>query len=560
MKISSFNERGQEMVKDKFLFWGIILAVASMCCAQVTIYEENFDDGTYNTDYWNVISGGITADGTQVDGGVFFGDDPQDAFGSLSFGTAGGTQVGFDLYKLVVTDLGYDPNDLGKVTISFDLAQTNGTAAGYRFTAGYTNDAEVKIIECSPEGGVRGDPMSSDPTGWRNNQTSFLSRDGTGGPVNDPSGNGVELANRLNQGQWEWQRMKFTFDVDEYFTTKLFQDYNQDGQYNYVAYYENWHPSSGIDPWPAVDSFLIVLPDGVVSWFIDNLVITLDDPYLGWTEVLNETFDDGDFAGWTTGGIPTAYWTVDGAVEPSAAGGTDPLAAWGALPGKMASADPNAWFKTNIPATTPGDLVAISVEVQQLNGTDGDFPVFLGLGDGESDDYYVEYASPALTYGSVSGAMTMMQDDPQGNGSNPFLVESENWWSFGAGQPGKKLSTGISHLDLVFNPWEDYPNGSISFYIDGELAAKWTNFRSLFSFDEVFFGIRKNIYEQSIDSNVPCWNFDDIKVYTRGPKCGDAGYNQYDFNQNCVVDLPDFVPFAANWLECTDPLDLSCFN
>lgn len=506
------------------------------------IYEEDFNDGTYNTDYWIVVDGDFSADGTTP--GTFAGDDPIDEpYGKLSFGTAVNTEIKFDLYKLVVTDLGYDPNDLQKVTFEFDLAQTNGTAGAYRFSTYLFSSGKVdQETEASPEAWRYG--------GSPENQTSFASVDGVGNL--QPAGNdGTLPEHRLNVNQWAFQGLKYVYDIDQYYTTRIYQDPNNNGNYDYVAYIENWHPSSGNDPFVRLEQISFKNRDGVVSWYLDNVRITLDDPYLGWTKILEDKFDDGDYSGWTTG--PQGYWTVQGE-------NNDPMAPWGAVEGKMAAAEPNSYFKINFPATTPGDLVAVSFDVQQANGSDLDFPVFVGLGDAESDDYYVEYASPALSYSEVSGTMIMMNDSPNGNGSDPLLTGNDDWWSFGAGIEGKRLSTGANHIDLVFNPWENYPDGSISLYIDGELAAKWVNFRNLYSFDEVFFGIRNNIYEEGINSYVPCWNFDNIKVYTREPVCGDGGYPEYDFNKNCKVDLPDFAKIAENWLECTIPLDSSCFQ
>jgi len=44
--------------------------------------------------------------------------------------------------------------------------------------------------------------------------------------------------------------------------------------------------------------------------------------------------------------------------------------------------------------------------------------------------------------------------------------------------------------------------------------------------------------------------------------CGDPGtrYMVADLDQNCMVDWGDFSIFAAYWLHCTDPADLSCDN
>ena len=35
--------------------------------------------------------------------------------------------------------------------------------------------------------------------------------------------------------------------------------------------------------------------------------------------------------------------------------------------------------------------------------------------------------------------------------------------------------------------------------------------------------------------------------------CGDWGYHEMDFDENCYVDLRDFAEFASQWLNCTHP-------
>jgi hypothetical protein len=40
--------------------------------------------------------------------------------------------------------------------------------------------------------------------------------------------------------------------------------------------------------------------------------------------------------------------------------------------------------------------------------------------------------------------------------------------------------------------------------------------------------------------------------------CGDWGYNAMDFNEDCYVNLEDFVLLALQWLDCTDPADVNC--
>ncbi|ARN56178.1 LamG domain-containing protein [Sedimentisphaera salicampi] len=43
-------------------------------------------------------------------------------------------------------------------------------------------------------------------------------------------------------------------------------------------------------------------------------------------------------------------------------------------------------------------------------------------------------------------------------------------------------------------------------------------------------------------------------------ECGVWGYNEMDFNEDCYVDIADFVMFANDWLKCTDPQGSGCEN
>ena len=53
----------------------------------------------------------------------------------------------------------------------------------------------------------------------------------------------------------------------------------------------------------------------------------------------------------------------------------------------------------------------------------------------------------------------------------------------------------------------------------------------------------------------------DCENYDPGPYvCGDSGnqYLDYDYNEDCYVNLGDFAVFAQAWLQCTDPAEPSC--
>ena len=51
--------------------------------------------------------------------------------------------------------------------------------------------------------------------------------------------------------------------------------------------------------------------------------------------------------------------------------------------------------------------------------------------------------------------------------------------------------------------------------------------------------------------NLKPWTADDFQQYTlvSSPTCGDWGYYEADFNEDCIVNFEDFSEMAANWLE-----------
>jgi hypothetical protein len=42
------------------------------------------------------------------------------------------------------------------------------------------------------------------------------------------------------------------------------------------------------------------------------------------------------------------------------------------------------------------------------------------------------------------------------------------------------------------------------------------------------------------------------------PECGDEGYKNSDFNEDCYVNMTDFWYISNEWLECTDPSNSAC--
>lgn len=57
--------------------------------------------------------------------------------------------------------------------------------------------------------------------------------------------------------------------------------------------------------------------------------------------------------------------------------------------------------------------------------------------------------------------------------------------------------------------------------------------------------------------DVTTWN---TVTLTEDLVCGDWGYQAYDVDKNCRVDLDDFALLTQHWLRCTDPAGEGCVN
>lgn len=659
-------------MKRYFLLFLVLAFIVGVSNAQTIytgthwIWEDNFDDesleiNNFNPDFPNtydtnspfsVYDGPIVADANNPCGTapwdfaspVFLGDadpcDPNDqpwenAEGTLSFAPIGdpdtgvGTELVIDLRK-IVTELAsptFSEDELSQVSVQYDLCQTNGTGAAFRFLnsfcyyrnpgdpvpeyqGGWDGNEPVQDnaygSEMSPQGAaVKYDSYANgfpflddiydffDPNytnywdqrngGWRHapgsaEGTSFMSLDGMGAGMaanaffwQDPDNWPVPF-NRLNRAQYHWQSIKRSFNADLKYATKIYQDPNRDddgADWRYVAYCENWSESAPFGPWPLVDEMSLKvgeahsITDGGtgepadMSWFVDNIKVGLDNPYLFWDKDVEEDFNDKSYTD-TGFSVVQGEWYLDGSTEPNTLGGTNENAPWGAEPNAMASADPNAYFVNDITPTVAGELVAVSFDITQHNGTTLNYPIFFGFANTTTGEYYVEYASPSKPYGSGDGAsgFMVMKGDDAGNGRNPFTGLNDGSWSYDVADPNKTLGTGSSHIDMVFNPWANFGEGSVEVYLNTELVAEWTNFKGIESVDQVFFGMIEND-----PVGAPCWNYDNINIYTREiTTCEDAvelagGYLAGDYDQDCDVDEADLQDFAANWLQ--DSVDYS---
>ncbi len=481
----------------RFLIFLLVSFFACLAWAQVVV-SDDFEDGDYTADpAWSVHTGVFAADGSDI-GNFRPTDDlpdpntlPEEAYyGMLAFGTQAFTEIAIDW-----NGQGPDPLQDNFVTIEFKLKQTDSTDASFHFDVAIEEQGVgFYDWEMSPSATIYGGVSGFMSYVWDGGQQTYIKHVGTAGE-------------NLNQSR-AFQVIKIEFDPLT--GVKYYKDDVLVGQW------PNFNGLSTIDK-------ITLWHTGTVSWFIDDVTVEVEQPY-----ILRDDFEDEDISDWT---IESGTWHVSG----EAGGGP-----WGAQPGKLASADEGARISKSFPATTPGDIVTLTVDVHQPNGTTGSFPLEIGFRDADSADYYVEIPSPNQAYYGNSGFMAMVSDDPTGNGDDP-------WWSFLPGEPNQVLSwdPGIgdrwtNSIEMVFDPWS-----GVTVKIDGMLAASWPNFRQIESVDEIFLGNR---------DGVVTWQFDNVSLSITTPECGDYGYPQMDFNQDCIVDIEDFASFILHWLDCTPPV------
>lgn len=497
-----------------------VLAISSASPA-ATVINDGFDDMDWSqsddpvTDpAWTRGQGGLCADGTATDEltgtplGNFQPTDEGPYEGWLAMGTGNDDYVYLD-YSSQYSNAGLDPSKPTVLTIEFDLKQTNDSPINmmqlYLADAAdpFVNYYMFEFSGSDSRYGVIG-----------GGTCGFASWDGNGNIVARFPDVKLEVAD-------DPVHLKVVFDP----TKTHIELYQNDELVAYGPNYLDLDKIDRIELWNA---------DGVLSWFIDNVVIEATQPYM-----LYEDFEDLDYNGWT---IESGYWSVLGDDEFD---GTDPLAAWGAKVGEMASSDPNAIFSRSIQASASYEIVHVGFEIQQPNGTTAGFQAGAGLREAGGDDYVLGIATPNPTeFGGSSGAVIMMQDEPVGNGW-------DNWWSYGPGEDAVSYSWDPGYEDrwrnaceLVFHPFD-----GVSFYIDGILAAQYPNFRNIESVDEVFF----------FNYSGTCtWNFDNITVWYEQMECGDRGLLAADLNEDCYVEWADFGTFAGQWQQCTDPNGQGC--
>lgn len=482
---------------QRILFAALVTVMTGAVFGAVVV-SDDFEDGDYTANpAWSVHTGVFTADGTEIDGNYRPTDhladpstDPNDAyFGQLAFGTTAYTEIAIDW-----NGQGADPLMDNVVTISFKLMQTNSTDASFKFNVA-VEEQGVGFYdwEMSPNATIYGGVSGFMSYAWDGGQQEYIKFYGVAGQ-------------NLNQNR---AYQEITIKFDPLTGVKYYKDDVLVGQW------PNFNDLSTLDK-------ITLWHDGIVSWFLDDFQVKVEQPYM-----LRDDFEDGDISDWT---IESGSWSVLG----ETAGGP-----WGSDAGCLASADAGARISKSFPATTPGDIVTLAVDVHQPNGTDGGYKLEIGFRDAESDDYYIEIPTPSPTFYGGSGFMIMANDDP-GNGD-------DSWWSFLPGVAGQALSwdPGVggdrwtNTIEMIFDPWT-----GVTVKIDGMLAASWPNFRKIESVDEIFLGNR---------SGAVTWEFDNVSLTTTTPVCGDYGYPEMDFNNDCQVNIEDFSEFVKHWLECVPP-------
>jgi len=81
--------------------------------------------------------------------------------------------------------------------------------------------------------------------------------------------------------------------------------------------------------------------------------------------------------------------------------------------------------------------------------------------------------------------------------------------------------------------------------------------------DSIDTGNRVSVLQHSVSSGDTDWDDladQSLSVYINDndPGCGAWGFFEMDFDEDCYVDLDDFVEFSSQWLNCTNPSDASC--
>ncbi|AQT68745.1 hypothetical protein STSP2_01917 [Anaerohalosphaera lusitana] len=179
------------------------------------------------------------------------------------------------------------------------------------------------------------------------------------------------------------------------------------------------------------------------------------------------------------------------------------------------------------------------------------------------------WAKPNLSGGSWRAIVSNRDDVPDPDKYSGGYVLYAGWngyWSFFVGT-GTGWSEANSPQPVAANEWSlitgTYANGVQTLYVNGVIAAQVTGVDAApNNVNEILIGAGANEtegYDFFFDGAI-----DDVKVYSYAltdvevadlyaSATGESVCTElpeFDFNEDCRVDLSDFAAFAAGWLEC----------
>ena len=157
--------------------------------------------------------------------------------------------------------------------------------------------------------------------------------------------------------------------------------------------------------------------------------------------------------------------------------------------------------------------------------------------------------------------------------ANPLITSTHNVdghliWNWGCGNDNWEVEIyDPSTSTVVFGPVGEgvagWVGGSINSREVGRLKedpSSWVTIADLDEGDKSSFGM-PNRWVNSSEEEV-FQNFALVRSWYQTPSCDDvldAGFgSQFDFDNNCKVDIKDLSEFMAEWLDCVDPADDSC--